>query len=121
MNYFEFVSDSYLSLRFQHSFGGFMLNRIPLMNKLKWRLVGNANALWGHMSDANKNLIPSVDESGNPVEQFHTLGNVPYIELGYGIENILKVIRVDFFHRITYLHDPNVHPFQVKVSFQLIL
>jgi hypothetical protein len=121
MNYFEFVSDSYLSLRYQHYFGGFIMNRIPLMNKLKWRLVGNANILWGHMSSASKNLIPAVDETGNPVEQFNSLGNVPYIELGYGIENIFKVIRIDAFHRITYLNNPNVHPFQVKISFQLIL
>ena len=121
MNYFEFVSDSYVSLRYQHYFGGFLLNRIPLMNKLKWRLVGNANILWGHMNSDAKNLIPQVDENNNPVDQFETLGNTPFIELGYGIENIFKVIRIDAFHRITYLHNPNVHPFQVKVSFQLIL
>ncbi len=121
MNYFEFVSDSYLSLRYQQYFGGFILNRVPLMNKLKWRLVGDANILWGHMSQGSKNLIPQVDENGNPVLQFQTLGPVPYIELGYGIENILKVIRIDAFHRITYLHNPNIHPFQVKISLQLIL
>ena len=121
MNYFEFVSDTYVSLRYQQFFGGFLLNRIPLMAKLKWRLVGNANVLWGHMGQDNKNLIPALDELGKPVVQFNTLGNVPYVELGYGVENILKVIRIDFFHRITYLKNPGVHPFQVKISFQLIL
>jgi hypothetical protein len=121
LNYFEFVSDSYLSLKYQHDFGGFMLNRIPLMNKLKWRLVGNANILWGHMSVSNKNIIPEVDDKGNPIEQFNTLGNTPFIELGYGITNILKCIRIEAFHRLTYLDNENVHPFQIKLSFQFTL
>ena len=45
----------------------------------------------------------------------------PYVEVGYGIENILKIIRVDFVHRLNYLDRPDVDRFGVKVSFQFIL
>lgn len=121
MNYFEFASDRFLSLRYQQFMGGYLLSRLPLLNKLKWRLVGNANMLWGRMSNENRDHTPLIDELNMPVEQFGILGETPFIELGYGIENILKFIRIDAFHRLTYLDNNNVHPFQVKVSFQVIL
>jgi hypothetical protein len=47
--------------------------------------------------------------------------NKPYIELGYGIENIFRFIRVDAFHRITYLKNPEASKYGVKIYFQLIL
>ncbi len=121
MNYSEFTSDRFMSLLYHHDFGGFFLNRVPLIKSLKWRLVGNANILWGHLNDGNKYLIPAADLSGKPVEKIGTLGSIPFIEVGYGIENIFKFIRIDAFHRITYLNNPNIHPFQIKITFQLIL
>lgn len=122
MDFFEFVSDSYISLRYQHSFEGFILNRIPLMKKLKWRLVGNANILYGGVRGENRNVVlPEFDENGVEIPAFRTLGDTPYVELGYGIENIFKIIRVDAFHRLTYLDAPDVRKFGIKISFQFIL
>ena len=118
----EFVTDQYIALRYRHSFEGFILNRIPLMRKLKWRLVGNANLIWGGLDQENRDLIPSVDAQGMPIAPINSFDtNTPYIELGYGIENIFKIFRVDAFHRITYLDNPNANKFALKFSFQLIL
>lgn len=121
MNFSEFASDSYASLRYNHYFQGFILNRIPLMKKLKWRLLASANVLYGELSQENQDLIPEFDAEGSPVEPIGALSDEPYIEVGYGIENILKVIRVDFIHRLNYLDRPDVDRFGVKVSFQFIL
>ncbi|MCG8385792.1 MAG: DUF5686 and carboxypeptidase regulatory-like domain-containing protein [Cytophagales bacterium] len=121
MNFSEFASDSYVMLRYNHFFQGFLLNRIPLMKKLKWRLLATANVLYGELSQENQDLIPEVSSDGNPVEPIGALGSEPYLEVGYGIENILKVIRLDFIHRLNYLDRPNVDRFGVKVSFQFIL
>ncbi len=121
MNFSEFASDSYASLRYNHYFQGFILNRIPLMKKLKWRLLASANVLYGELSQENQDLIPEFDAEGSPVEPIGALSDEPYIEVGYGIENILKVIRVDFIHRLNYLDRPDVDKFGVKVSFQFIL
>jgi hypothetical protein len=52
---------------------------------------------------------------------FNRLGTTPYVELGYGVENILKVGRIDFFHRLTYTDNPGVNNFGIKFSFQFIL
>jgi hypothetical protein len=121
MNFFEFVSDSYVSLRYNHYFEGFLLNRIPLLRKLKWRMVGSANVLSGSATQENLDIIPEQDQFGNSIPRFGVLGGTPYVELGYGIENIFKIIRVDAFHRLTYLDNPGARKFGVKISFQFIL
>ena len=101
MDYGEFVSDRYASLHYSHHFEGFLLNRIPLMRKLKWRLVGTSNVILGGMSSMNKALIAETTTEEEPVG-FLSRG-LPYIELGYGVENIFKFFRVDGIHRLTYL------------------
>ena len=106
MNFFEFVSDQWVQLKYQHQFQGFILNKVPLLKKLKWRLVGTANVLWGGIRQENRDINSPVDTNGNPTLSFDALDHRPYLELGYGIENILKVVRIDAFHRITYLDKP---------------
>jgi hypothetical protein len=122
MNFTEFSSDQYFSIRYRQSFEGFLLNSIPLIKKLKWRMVGNANALWGSVREENITNVPSVDPDGNSIKTFGRLNlDNPYLELGYGVENIFKFFRVDFFHRLTYLDNPGAKPFHVKISAQFIL
>lgn len=123
MDYGEFVSDRYAALHYSHHFEGFLLNRLPLMRKLKWRLVGTSNVILGGMSSMNRALIAErPDDDGRRIG-FLSRG-VPYIELGYGVENILKFFRVDFIHRVTYVDEdknPDVRKFGVLVSFQFNL
>ncbi|QSE96654.1 DUF5686 and carboxypeptidase-like regulatory domain-containing protein [Fulvivirga lutea] len=121
MNFSEFASSTYASLRYNHYFEGFVLNRIPVMKKLKWRLVATANVLYGYLDTDNLNLLPEFDENGVEVQQIGRLTDDPYVELGYGVENIFKVLRVDFLHRLTYLDNPDASKFAVKFSFQFIL
>lgn len=120
MNYFEFVSDAYVSLRYRHYFEGFILNRIPLIRKLKWRSLVSTGLVYGDLS--NKNKVPVVpDAVGSQPIYFSSLRDKPYVEIGYGIENIFKIFRVDFFHRVTYLDNPGVRRFGVKFSVQFRL
>ena len=122
MDFFEFSSDTYISARYRHSFEGLILNKVPLLKKLKWRMVGNENVLYGSISDQNINLVQyPKDADNNPMIPFRSLAEKPYVELGYGIENIFKFFRVDAFHRLTYLDQPNVNKFGLKFSIQLIL
>ncbi len=122
MEFFEYLSDSYASLRYQHFFEGFLLNRIPLLKKLKWRLVGSANVLFGSVRQSNIDLQITEDEIGNPLPLFDSLDpNKPYLEAGLGVENIFKLFRVDWFHRLTYTDKPGVRKSSIKVSFNLSL
>ncbi len=130
MNYGEFVSDRYATLKVQHHFEGFFLNRIPLLKKLKWRLLATGNVLMGGMTQSNQSLISEVGPDGVtptiPVEPFRS--NTPYVEVGYGVENIFKFLRVDFVHRLTYRElDPDsrvitpIRKFGIFVSAQIVL
>jgi hypothetical protein len=122
MRYGEFVSDRYAALQYQHHFEGLLLNHIPLLRKLKWRLVGSANVIYGGMSAMNRKLISTTTSSGEETlpAGFLEKGK-PYVELSYGVENIFKFLRVDFVHRMTYLDNPDVRKFGVLFSFQFRL
>jgi hypothetical protein len=117
MKYFEFISDRYVLLRMEHNFEGLLLNRIPAIRKLKWRMLMTGKIFYGSIRESNLTLSPAVDASGAEIPTFNRLSNVPYMELGYGIDNIFKVGRIDFIHRLTYLKNPNAVPFGVKISF----
>ena len=41
MNFLEFVSDRYVSLNMDHSFNGFIFNKIPLDKKAEIKGAGN--------------------------------------------------------------------------------
>lgn len=116
MNNFEFISDRYASVRYTHDFEGLLFNRFPLINKLKWRTFTTGKFLIGQLSDKNKQMNPASD-----VLSFSSLGRKPYIELGYGINNIFKVFRVEAIHRLTYIDTPTIKKFGVKFTLELTL
>lgn len=121
MNVAEFASDTYASLRYNHYFEGFLLNRVPLVRKLKWRAVAHSSILWGKLSEANQSLVVSPDPADKNYSEPRSLGDTPYIEVGYGIENIFKFFRVDAFHRLTHLDQSHVRKFGVKMSITMAL
>ncbi|MEJ8804215.1 DUF5686 and carboxypeptidase-like regulatory domain-containing protein [Pontibacter sp. H249] len=121
MDYFEFASDTYASLHYEQYFEGLLLNHLPLIKKLKWRLLATSNILYGQLSQKNLELMPTTGADGAPQDNFKVLGNTPYAEVGYGIENIFKVLRVDAFHRLTHLNEPSTRKFGLKFSVQFKL
>jgi hypothetical protein len=113
MNFLEYASDKFASVYVQHHFGGLILDRIPGVNKLKWRNFIFARAYWGSLSDKNNQSIYLFPSELRPA---NTNG---YYEVGFGIENIFKIARVDFTWRLTDTDAPNVYRFIVKPSFKL--
>lgn len=123
MQFFEFVSDQYISVQYEHNDNGLIFNRVPLIKKFKWRFFYNAKSIYGSLNNKNLILVPPTDKDGKAVTPIGVYTkNKPYIELGYGVENIFKFVRVDFIHRINYLDpvkNPEAKPFGVKVNFVL--
>ncbi len=110
MRFMEFGADQYLAFYFNHHFDGLLLDRIPLINKLKWRTFVFGKGFIGDLSDKN-NQATYVFPSGMRAI------NDPYAEVGFGIENIFKFAKMDFVWRLT----PGLgeyYTFMVKPSFK---
>ena len=113
MNDYEFYSNTWIGLSLDHHFDGFFLNRIPGIRKLKWREVIETKMLWGK---TNKSTIEK--NIGNNIV---ALNGKPYIEVGFGIENIFKFFKVDFLWRATYRDHPNVPKFGALLGMEFRL
>ncbi|MDB5241679.1 MAG: hypothetical protein JWP57_2304 [Spirosoma sp.] len=109
MRFYEFVSDRFVAIHVQHKFEGLLFNRIPGIRKLNWRLVANADALWGSERAENQAVSTSIPlpDGVKPIHIGALNGRVPYVELGYGIDNIFKIFRIQGIHRLTYLDNIN--------------
>ena len=112
MNYYEFVSDEYISMYFTHHFEGLLFNKLPLIRKLKWREVVYIQGVYGNLTGKNStySLFP---------DKMRGFNKEIYWETGAGIENIFKFFRIDCIWRLSHLNDyknPDVSKFGVFVS-----
>lgn len=106
MSFFEFISDRYVGGFVEQHWQGLFFDRIPLIKKLKWRVVTTGRIVYGQISPKQNQamIIPSF------TRQF---GNTPYAEASVGIENIFKVGRVDLVWRLTHLY-PGIAPIGIR-------
>lgn len=114
MNRFEFVTDKYVSLSVQQSFGSFPFKYFPIMKKLKWRSLVTFKGVMGGMSQANKIANGYYDTTIN--YHFTIPDKDPYMETGIGIDNIFHALRIDGVWRLNYLNNPGIPKFGIKVS-----
>ena len=122
MDFFEFSTDKYIELRYRHSFEGLFLNGIPLLKKLKLRELASVNLLYGSVSNDKLGMtVAPTNSVGEPDQYFTRLDGRPYIELGYGVENIFRLVSIQAFHRITYLESPDVRKFGIKFKVEFNL
>lgn len=123
MNFLEFVSDQYVALNVNHSFNGFIFNKIPLLKKLKLRELVTCKILYGSLSDRNnpdnQNDLFKFPTDANGIPLTYTLERKPYIEAGVGISNLLNLIRIDVIKRFTYVGNPNVSSIGIRIKLMI--
>ena len=119
LDFFEFASDTWASLFWYHTLGGYIFGKIPLIRKLGLREELSLRATWGQLSEKNDGnpahfggdptavpapmIFPKVYGSTDYMSSF---GKTPYVEAGVGVSNILRFLRFDCFWRLTYRDDP---------------
>ncbi|MDR0393612.1 MAG: DUF5686 and carboxypeptidase regulatory-like domain-containing protein [Tannerella sp.] len=101
MNPMEFINDRFVSWEMSYFMNGWLFNRLPLVKGLQLREVLTFRGWYGSLSDKNN---PQIDGAGlyKLPENTYMMGNKPYMEIGAGVENILKVIRLDYIWRLSY-------------------
>ena len=119
MNAMEFFNDEYASWDLTYYMNGLIFNRLPLIRKLNWREVLTFRGMYGRLSEKNR---PDPANTGDLFkfpyenEDYHYLGSKPYMEIGVGIENIFKILRVDYVRRITYRDLPGIDKDGIRIQ-----
>jgi hypothetical protein len=102
----EFINDQALSWDLTYWGNGILMNRLPLIKRLRLREVLTLRGVWGSLSDKNN---PAKAEEGArelflfPADALcQAMGDKPYMEAGVGLDNILTILRIDYVWRLTY-------------------
>lgn len=123
MRSMEFVADSYLRLSIDHRLEGFIFNKIPWVKKFRLRESWGLRMFYGSLSDRNNPYRSAevvqfdVDKDGNRLT--HVLGDKPYWEAKVGLDNILRIFRVEYVRRLNYLDLPQAKKDSYRLSVHL--
>ena len=130
INNMEFLNDRFVSYMVSWDINGKILNRIPLIKKLKWREYIGCNVLWGTLSDKNnpycnandKNLFyfpGRFNSDGSYTAISHVMDKkVPYVEAIVGIHNIFKLLHIEYVRRLTYIDRPGTSKWGIRFMFR---
>ena len=122
MKNMEFMSDRYLFGSVAWDLSGKLLNRIPLVKRLKWREYFAVKGMWSTVTSKNDPTLMS-NQSDRILFQFpEGVGimdkKVPYWEVVVGVHNIFKFFGVDYVRRMNY-HGPGIHKNGVRFGFMM--
>jgi hypothetical protein len=101
MDPMEFINDRFASWEMTYFMNGWLFNRLPLIKELQLREVLSFRGWYGDLSDKNN---PEINGEGlyKFPENTYRMGDRPYMEVGVGVENIFKLIRLDYIWRLSY-------------------
>lgn len=129
----EFMNDRFVSIMSGWDMNGKILNRIPLIRKLKWREYIGFNMLWGTLTDKNN---PFLAKNAGDSRLFYFPGefrkdgtfkyqsrvmdkNKPYFEIVAGIHNIFKILHVEYVRRLNYLDNPDIDKWGIRIMLRM--
>ncbi len=105
MNPMEFINSSFVSLHASWNLRGALFNLIPGVRKLGLREVVSFSGLYGHLDRRNRPLAGS-DLILVPEDAAKVAMRAPYMEVSAGLDNIFRILRVDYVWRLNYLDVP---------------
>ncbi len=116
LNPMEFINDSYAQWDVTYWANGAIFNLIPYLKRLKLREAFMFRGLYGHLSHRNrpwlnKNLFAFPDVSDTQL-----MSDMPYMEVGVGVDNLFRILRVDYTWRLTYRRNPNACKGGIRIA-----
>ncbi|MDR2118498.1 MAG: DUF5686 and carboxypeptidase regulatory-like domain-containing protein [Tannerellaceae bacterium] len=110
----EFVADRYTSFFLTYYMKGWILNRIPLVRRLALREVLSISGLYGSLYDKNN---PQQNPEGLFAFPDGTkpLGATPYLEASVGLDNIFRILRIDYYRRLSP-PNPGISPHGFRIA-----
>lgn len=106
MNPMEFINSSFISWHATWQLRGALFNLIPGFRRLGLREVASFCGLWGKRSSRNNPTVANGLLLFPPGTTVSAMTHTPYMEASVGIDNIFKILRVDYVWRLNYLDVP---------------
>lgn len=103
MHNHQYAADRYLTLQAEWNGMGVLFNRIPGVRFLHLRELVETKVAWGGLSTANK-------ATDGTLQDLH----VPYVEVGVGLGNILRVLDLYSVWRVTHRDDPTAPRWAIR-------
>jgi hypothetical protein len=92
LQFASFAHNLYTNTHLHFNGGGIILNKIPLIRKLKLREIVSFKCHYGKLGDSYKGVFDLPDYYSNDDKP-------PYTEIGFGVTNIFKILRVEYVHQ----------------------
>lgn len=108
MDFYEFVTDQYVTLHLDHNFNGRIFSRIPGLQQLDLRELLGFKAVYGTISENNIAINRSNVEYRAPEDI--------YYEYSFGIGNIFRILRLDMSFRGNYNSLPDARNVALTAS-----
>lgn len=104
MNNYQYAADRYIALHAHWNGKGVLFNLIPGIRYARLRELLELKVAYGGLSKQHQSILAfPTNQAG-----YCTMNalNIPYVELGVGIGNILRIGEVYGVFRLTHLNDP---------------
>lgn len=116
MNPMEFATDQFVGWDFTYWGNGILFNRLPIIKKAKLREVLTFKGYYGALTKRNNPLF-NEDLPSFPTDAYaSSMKHGPYMELGIGLDNIFRILRVDYIWRLTYRNTPHTDKSGLRIS-----
>ena len=104
MNSYQYAADQYVALQAHWNGKGILFNLIPGLRYLRLRELMEVKVAYGGQRQDHQSVLPFPEME---LENYHLLQapNIPYVEMGVGIGNILRIGEVYGIFRLTNLQD----------------
>lgn len=107
LNPLEFINDTSAQWDITYWANGALFNMIPGIKKLRLREVVAFKGVWGHLSDNNNPMLHPELLRFPPNAFTRMMSNTPYMEISAGLDNIFKILRIDYVWRLSYRNTPD--------------
>ena len=122
MNSYQYAADQYISLQALWNGRGILFNLIPGVRHAHLHELLEIKVAYGNLRQDHQSVVPfptilssQTSETYTPLSSME----VPYVELGVGIGNIVRVGEIYGIFRLTNIHDPNTPWWAIRFRLSL--
>lgn len=118
MNNYQYAADQYVALQAHWNGKGILFNMIPGLRYLRLRELMEVKVAYGGQRQDHQSVLPFPEMD---LENYNMLQapNIPYVEMGVGIGNILRIGEVYGIFRLTNLQDTSTPWWAVRFRLHL--